>query len=505
MSGCRCLSVVAVVCVGLLWASAASAGGYEYPDGGVVAVGRGGAFAAKADDLSAIYFNPAGLAGQKGTRLLFTTNLARQAITFTRAGTDPSGGPFPAVSNSVGFFTGDAHIGAPIFGVSSDFGLKDITFALGVHAPPAYGATRYPKDGPQRFALIDMDAALVFYDLSIGWRAHPRLDLGVSLQLGHMLKTKMSQAVNAWFAEGSGPSAGYDTIVHLKFDPGFSLGMLLGAIYRPPVKGLTIGLAIRPFPIHFELAGTVTPEYPGSFLARQAEKGRVYLTTGNVFMKQDLPVMGRLGVRYAYTRNEDEVFDVEGDLVYEAWSVVDALTIRFGGQMAIGQDAGPDYMKPLQPVTVPRDWKDTVSVRVGGDYHVLQARGMKPGLTVRLGTFYESPAVPEESTNLDFLSFHRVGVGTGFSFSWYAFDLALAYSHIFQLARDVSKSSLVVQMPMSPCQPPYSDPKTCASVGVPPGPEVGQGRYESGFDVISVGLSVRFDRFFHKDEPVSVN
>lgn len=501
-----CLSMcLALVLACLLAGSEALAGGFEFPDNGVVALGRGGAFAARADDLTAIYFNPAGLAGQRGTRLLFNTNFPRQTLTFTRAGVAGDGTAYAPVSNEAGFFTGDAKIGAPILAVASDFGLEDVTFAIGAYGPSAYGTSRYPESGPQRFALIDMDLALLFYNLSVGWRAHPRLDLGVSVHVAHMMKTNLSQGVNSWFAEGQGPSAGYDTIVHLEFDPAFSVGMLLGALYRPPVKGLQIGLAIRPFPIHFEQTGTVTPEYPGAFLAKQAEKGRVYLTTGNVYMYQDLPIMGRLGVRYAYAPAGSEVFDVEADVVYEAWSVVDAFRIRFGGEMAIGQDVGPDYKRPMSPVTVPKDWKDTVSVRVGGDYNVLLPTGMRPGLALRIGGFYESPAVPEETTNLDFLSFHRFGIGTGFTFSWYAFDLSLAYSHIFQLTRDVDESSIVVQMPMSPCQPPYADPQKCSPVGTPPGPAVGAGKYESGIDIVSVGLSIWFDRLFRRQEQAMVD
>ncbi|MBM4397184.1 MAG: outer membrane protein transport protein [Deltaproteobacteria bacterium] len=496
-------AIVAVAATLVLPSPPAVAGGFEFPDNGVVAVGRGGAFAAKADDLTAIYFNPAGLAGQKGTRLLFNTNFPRQSVTFTRS-PDEGGTAFGPVSNSGGFFTGDAKIGAPIAAIASDFGLKDVTFALGLYGPSAYGASKYPKNGPQKYALIDMDLAMVFYNLSMGWRAHRSLDLGVSLQLAHNMKTNISQGVNSWFAAGSGPSAGYDTIVHLKFDQAFSVGMLFGALYRPPVKGLHIGLTVRPFPIHFEQGGTVTPEYPGSFLARQAEAGRVYITSGNVYMTQDLPIMGRLGVRYAFEHGGRELFDIEADVVFEAWSVVDAFDIRFGGEMGIGQDVGPDYKQPMAPVSVPKDWKDTVSVRVGGDYNVLKATDLKPGLAVRLGGFYESPAVPEETTNLDFLSFHRFGVGTGFTLSWYAFDLSFAYSHIFQLSRDVTDSSIVVQMPMSPCQPPYTDAK-CATPGTPPGTVVGAGRYESGIDVLSVGLNVWFDRFFRKEEPKVVD
>ncbi|MBW2734022.1 MAG: hypothetical protein JRH20_16670, partial [Deltaproteobacteria bacterium] len=61
-----------LVAVWLLLGSAlpATAGGYDYPDHGVTALGRAGAFVARADDPLALIYNPAGAARLKGTQLL---------------------------------------------------------------------------------------------------------------------------------------------------------------------------------------------------------------------------------------------------------------------------------------------------------------------------------------------------------------------------------------------------------------------------------------------------
>src|SRR4051794_23106586 len=85
------------------------AGGLELPDNGTEALGRGGAFTAKADDATALQYNVAGLARQRGTRLLVDGNLVLATMEFQRAGVYPDapsaatpwgGQPFPLVRNT---------------------------------------------------------------------------------------------------------------------------------------------------------------------------------------------------------------------------------------------------------------------------------------------------------------------------------------------------------------------------------------------------------------------
>src|SRR6185369_8597989 len=85
----------------------AFAGGLEFPGTGTEPLGRGAAFTAKADDPTAVEYNVAGLARQRGTRLLFDANLVFSSFDFQRAGRYPDnpsnpvtpwgGKPFPIV------------------------------------------------------------------------------------------------------------------------------------------------------------------------------------------------------------------------------------------------------------------------------------------------------------------------------------------------------------------------------------------------------------------------
>ncbi|MCU1282808.1 MAG: Long-chain fatty acid transport protein, partial [bacterium] len=77
---------IAIVLAVLGLPTAAFAGGFEIPDNGTEALGRGGTFTAKADSPLAIQYNVAGLAKQRGTNLLFDSNIVIQDYEFTRAG-----------------------------------------------------------------------------------------------------------------------------------------------------------------------------------------------------------------------------------------------------------------------------------------------------------------------------------------------------------------------------------------------------------------------------------
>ena len=106
----------------------ASAAGYHFPDLGTVALSRGGAFVARADDPTAIYYNPAGAAFLRGTHIFVGGNLLSERIRFQRRqysdrAVPPHNYPrpltdqrMPAIEND------DAPFFAPFIAVSSDLG-----------------------------------------------------------------------------------------------------------------------------------------------------------------------------------------------------------------------------------------------------------------------------------------------------------------------------------------------------------------------------------------------
>ena len=80
------------------WSGSAFAAGLYFTDRGVRPMGRAGAFVAGADDLGAIWYNPAGLA-DAGTSVLLDASWLEFSIDYTRAlrvVNPPDGPPRPA-------------------------------------------------------------------------------------------------------------------------------------------------------------------------------------------------------------------------------------------------------------------------------------------------------------------------------------------------------------------------------------------------------------------------
>ena len=153
-----------------LGATTVHAGGFEVPDLGTVAIGRGGAFTARADNLSAFHYNPAGLAKLPGPHILVSGNVVHLRNRFIRSGSggrlvppgneggadvlDPSidvntGSPYAAVSNDERFGP------SPLLVMSwGDAGVKGLAFQLGLAPSSGFGGHRWSDSGAQRYTCL---------------------------------------------------------------------------------------------------------------------------------------------------------------------------------------------------------------------------------------------------------------------------------------------------------------------------------------------------------------
>ena len=186
---CSCCVALAM----LFLSGAGRAAGFEYGPQGVHAVGRGGAFVVSADDPSATYWNPARLALLKGTRLHYSHNFVNEVLSFERLPAQPlnvAGKPsgekviFSTASEATGFFPLNVSLAA-----SSDFGLKDFTFALAFLGPSAIGHSKFPDTedmGATRYSFLEDNVYLMYLTASAAWKyrtgGRDVLSFGASLQ-----------------------------------------------------------------------------------------------------------------------------------------------------------------------------------------------------------------------------------------------------------------------------------------------------------------------------------
>ena len=150
------------------------------------------------------------------------------------------------------------------------------------------------------------------------------------------------------------------------------------------------------------------------------------------------------GARYAKRRvarervldpMKDEVFDVEIDAAWAQTSHVGEFAVQLHDR-APGAPGFPTIQfangeglpaSPIRKVTaIPKNWRDTWTVRVGGDWNIIQER-----LALRAGASYATRAAPLEYMNIDYMPVQKLGLHFGATMAFGRYRLTAAYAHLF--------------------------------------------------------------------------
>lgn len=454
----------------------ADAGGFEVPDQGARAVGRGGAYAVGAADLTALHYNPGKLATLGGTRVLYSHNLLFHRTDFQRATLSDAWG---ADAGTEFDLAQDRNRVFPLggFGVAaSDFGLKNWMFALGAYGPSAIGRHDYAAYGPQSFMLTKMDVVVIYYSAAVAWQLPNKFGVGVTLQYVDMPRMNYALVVDSTPTATLDPvpdDASTQLITDLQMKDRVGFTALIGLWGRPHPR-LEIGAGGRVVPVKMKPKGGVT-----------TDKTTLLSDDVTAQMEFQLPVQLRGGLRYMHPMRkagpgEEDVgdrFDIEVDLFWENWSQIDAYRMDFEGTIN-GQ--------PIADQLIPKNWRDTFSVRLGGDVNLLDGH-----LTLRTGGYFETGASHPHFAHLDFPSFNRGGVGGGITGSIRGISLTVGYMHIFQQtqeATELSAKSFQVR-PLAGC------PDRCGGLsGVP----ANAGVFRSNMDILALSLDFHFNEMFPK-------
>jgi long-subunit fatty acid transport protein len=485
----------------LVWSSAARANGLEIPDNGTQALGRGAAFTAKADDGTALEYNVAGFAQQRGTRLLLDTNLWFSSYTFQRAGTYPDnprnpatpwgGRPFPSVSDqSVPFF-------APFLAVSTDFGyFERWTFALGVFGPSSIGNRTYPYSlgfapNPARYDLVQSALLVAYPTAAAAVRALPWLDLGLAVNVVYgsidISTTTLADAVGRGTAAGQCANVEYqpcDARTRLQ-STGASVTGSLGALARP-TPNWEVGLAFRG-PAELDTSGTVTTQAP------RITPNAGFQPSPATFDTR-LPAQLRLGVRYIFLDGDREEGDVELDGTYDGWSWAQGEGPHVGVPKIQAQNPPPGVDLSNISFVTPHHYSDAWSIRAGGAYNLPIGHRFNGKyqnvVTLRAGTYYDASASEAAYTRVDFDTLAHVAgtIGAGLTIPGFVFEVG--YAEIFDITRTVTDGAVA---PVNGA----AHGASTDSAGTPY-PAVNNGTYSGHSHLLSFGMTVRFDEAFRK-------
>ena len=481
----------AFLCALVLWpAVGLAAGGYYSGALGARAAGRSGAFAVRADDPTAVFYNPAGLASLDGTVVMLGNRLSYNSYDFTRATTTDWGQEMNGMAPTVRFAT--VHNGQPwqaaepLIGVASRLGLRDWGFAAAAFAAPGASKEVYPLSGGQRYMMVGREAIILDYVASAAWRPLPTLAFGATLTWIYVPKLDYSLVIDGTpFAGAANPvSSNLDLLAETSGSDPFTFNATVGAWWRA-ARSFEVALAGQVVPAAIVTKSTlkVSPldsRMPSVVITRDGRPAN------DVTITLPQPLMARAGGRYRHLDAEREIFDLELDVEYEKWSTVQQFTLDTHGLSAAFQ--GANVM--LGQIAIAKHWSDTLAVRLGGDFVVVPGR-----VVVRGGAFYETAVAPASHANVDFAGGQMLGGSLGSLFGFGRFEVAIAYQLWIQPTFTVAEANARVyqQVPASACPPPYTDTNACNPHYLgQPAPAINGGSYGATFHYLSLALLYRY-------------
>lgn len=351
--------------------------------------------AAAAEDVSTIFFNPAGLVRLQTTQVVVAANAICPSAKLHDNGSQP------ALLQPLGGTGGDAGscAGVPNLYVGIPFTDK-WSFGLGVNVP--FGLeTEYDSDWLGRFQAIKSKLETVNVNPVLSWEPTPHLTVGGGVSWQH-LKAELSNHVNyaAAFAQGVGAGVAAGQIP-AAFAPaligsaaalesaakvtgndsgwGWNVGVLwqadertrYGAAYRSKIKYDVRGS------VNIDNPAALGPLPPGLAPVGAAVMAGVNaaLASGDVSLKIEMPDTANVSIFHQY----DNKWDLMADIQHTGWSSIQ--------QLQIVRSTGAILS------TTPENFRDTWRFSVGANYRYSDNWTFRGGLA-----FDQSPVRDAERT-----------------------------------------------------------------------------------------------------------
>ncbi len=481
----------------LLLPATAHAGGQLVGDNGSQGTQRAGAFAAKADDPSALWFNPAGFA--ISSPLFYVgANVVGYEQSFRRFGTYAAeadgdspyaGDPYPLVENEAG--------PQPVPMLAAGLRKGRFGLGLGLMAPHGYGRRAYAESvdtdrgsgapAPQRYDTMEQEALIVLPSVAAAVQLTDTLALGVRASVGYA-QLASRKAVQGIANNAEDPAQ--DSIVSLDARdtvvPAFAAGLHwrasdrveLGATYTAPVHIDAVGFSST------ELGPALREPLPGmeNYL-EPVPAGTERCAPGGTrdalpaCLSITLPQTATAAARYV-VRDDDgaEIGDLEMDVRWENWAAASDYEVVVDGQNHL-------LGTRLEDTVIKHGFQDVWSVRLGGAGVVRGARTWH----IRAGVAYETGAAPDSWTRLDVDGAPRMTAGAGIGVELGAWRLDLGGSVIEEPHRSLRDVAME--------NPSDATARVQPDIGVPlaapdaqPYNPFNAGAYDGSYWIASVGL-----------------
>lgn len=356
---CRLAWARATACVLVLSPVPALASGFHVDEQDARATGRAGAVTASTNNASAVYYNSAGIADLEGVQVELGGALVRPSAEFTSAADGATTSADTRVIMLPQLF-------------ASWRATELLSIGVGAYAP--FGlALDWPATSPGRTNVRQADLRTFFITPTVALnlsRAVPGLSLGAGLDL-----VPSSVYLQRDVLFGSDVAS-----VALSGDA-FGVGARFGVLYRPPaLPQVAIGLSYRS-PVVLDFSGEV------DFDAEQPYRAALP-PDGDAETSVTLPQTVSVGI--AFSPVPELEFEFDGN--WRGWSSYDRLDIEL-------PDGSVD--------SAPKDWSDSLTLRIGGEYTIEQRWAL------RAGAIWDETPVPAERLEFQVPDSNRVDLTLG--------------------------------------------------------------------------------------------
>ncbi|OGL41394.1 MAG: hypothetical protein A2043_05360 [Candidatus Schekmanbacteria bacterium GWA2_38_9] len=372
--------------------SASFGNGFIIGEQDAEAMGGASAFAARASNPSAIFYNPAGITQLDGINMTLGTNLVTVKTTYNKSGGgDKSSTKDRLDTPSYFYVTGKINDKfATGFGFYQPFGL----------------ASDWQSGWPGRHIVTYAMLKTFFFNPVIAWQPTKNLSIGVGgigvysdvVLNSRLVYENLAAASIPGFTPGT--LTGIEGHSKLKGDGG-GAGINAGGLYSV-TDNLKIGLSYRS-PIRIRYSGRTEFNKANSANSPTVALINATLFNSRARTKITMPPQLLAGVSYNISKNLTAEFDID----WRGWSRSDTLRIQFRN-------------KRMKNVKISQQWKDTVTYRAGLEYR------LNNNLALRGGYAYDPSTVPNNRLDpmVPDADKHAVTLGLGYKLGKWKFDIS---------------------------------------------------------------------------------
>jgi len=335
------------------------ASGFSIYEQGAKATAMGGAFIAQSNDVSGVFYNPAGITALNGIQLGLGATIIMPSFSFE--------GPVPLSTEKI---EAEENVFTPVTFYTTYKINDDLSAGFGFYTLYGLGS-EWPGEWPGRELATTSEITTFFLNPVIAYKLTEELSVAIGFSVA-FANVSLERDIEIpglpvqLYAGNKlkGSTTGYS----------FNLGLQYKVTDQLTVGGVYRGNMLLDFK-----DGDVTFDIPST-----GDAGTDALLSGVVFPNTngsaeiDLPTLMGVGISYQFTDN----LVAEFDWMQLGWSSYDELTVEYDDP--IGPPGGQ-----VTEVSVERNYEDSFSLRFGLEYLVNEQ------FAVRAGFLRDNKAVPD--------------------------------------------------------------------------------------------------------------